>query len=30
MMGTERNGFLWSTDGGATWSRYRAGLKSEG
>ncbi len=30
VLGTERNGFLWSTDGGESWSRYRAGLKSEG
>ena len=27
-LGTERNGFIWSRNGGATWSRYRAGLRS--
>ncbi|NQW24303.1 MAG: hypothetical protein HQ475_12755 [SAR202 cluster bacterium] len=25
-LGTERNGFLWSYDGGETWTRYRKGL----
>ena len=25
-LGTERNGFLWSYDGGKTWTRYRKGL----
>ena len=29
LMGTERNGFMWSGDGGVTWSRYRAGLRSD-
>ena len=28
ILGTERNGFIWTQDGGATWSRYRAGLRS--
>jgi len=28
MLGTERNGFMWTQDGGSTWSRYRAGLRS--
>ena len=27
LMGTERNGFVKSTDGGATWTRYRQGLR---
>lgn len=30
LMGTERNGFVKSTDGGVTWSRYRYGLRSTG
>ena len=29
LLGTERNGFMWSGDGGATWTRYRAGLRSD-
>ena len=28
LLGTERNGFMLSQDGGSTWSRYRAGLRS--
>ena len=28
VLGTERNEFLRSNDGGATWTRYRAGLRS--
>ena len=27
LMGTERNGFVKSTDGGATWTRHRQGLR---
>ena len=27
LMGTERNGFVKSTDGGITWTRYRDGLR---
>lgn len=27
LLGTERNGFIKSTDGGKTWRRYRKGLK---
>ena len=27
LMGTERNGFVKSTDGGGTWSRHRQGLR---
>ncbi|MFC1477845.1 WD40/YVTN/BNR-like repeat-containing protein [Candidatus Margulisiibacteriota bacterium] len=27
IMGTERNGFVKSTDGGSTWDRYRYGLR---
>ena len=27
IVGTERNGFVKSTDGGITWTRYRAGLR---
>ena len=30
LMGTERNGFVLSTDGGATWTRQRFGLRSFG
>ena len=29
LLGTERNGFIQSQDGGATWARYRAGLRSD-
>ena len=29
LLGTERNGFVKSTDGGLTWTRLRAGLRSE-
>ena len=29
ILGTERNGFVRSTDGGATWTRLRAGLRSD-
>lgn len=29
LLGTERNGFMWSGDGGVTWSRYRSGLRSD-
>ncbi len=28
LMGTERNGFVLSTDGGATWTRHRYGLRT--
>ena len=30
LLGTERNGFMESRDGGLTWTRYRAGLRSSG
>ncbi|MDA1129265.1 MAG: hypothetical protein O2913_11290 [Chloroflexi bacterium] len=30
LLGTERNGFMSTQDGGVTWSRYRAGLRSGG
>ncbi|MDA0264498.1 MAG: hypothetical protein O3A93_09810 [Chloroflexi bacterium] len=30
LLGTERNGFMLSSDGGATWSRQRAGMRSAG
>ena len=30
LLGTERNGFMRSKDGGVTWSRHRAGLRSSG
>jgi len=29
LLGTERNGFILSRDGGVTWSRHRAGLRSD-
>ena len=29
LLGTERNGFMKSNDGGSTWTRYRAGLRSD-
>ena len=29
ILGTERNGFVRSTDGGVTWTRLRAGLRSD-
>jgi photosystem II stability/assembly factor-like uncharacterized protein len=30
LMGTERNGFVKSTDGGQTWTRHRQGLRHNG
>jgi photosystem II stability/assembly factor-like uncharacterized protein len=30
LLGTERNGFMLTEDGGATWTRLRAGLRSTG
>ena len=30
LMGTERNGIVKSTDGGATWTRHRAGMRHAG